>query len=69
MTIVDLLKDEDAQARVSIGWRWLVWDNLAASWQVLERQPYQKKTRIVAFTPSEKDAVKALMDQQLFEDD
>ena len=44
--------------------RWLVWDNLSAKWQVLERLPYAKKTTIVIETNDEDAAVKALLDEE-----
>lgn len=61
MTIVELLKTE--QARVKIGSRWLVWDDWAGDgeWVVFERRPYSKKSIVLIRTPNEHKAVEILL--------
>ena len=58
-TIIELLKDENLMARVSIGWRWLVWDD---AWEVYERRYGARKTTLVLTTESETEAVAALLE-------
>jgi hypothetical protein len=45
-------------ARLSCGWRWMVWDN--TKWVVYERKPYSKNTQIIISTEDEKYAVAVL---------
>ena len=58
MNIVEWLKSENANARVSIGWRWLVWDGC---WEVYERKYSAKKTTLIIATANEEEAVAALL--------
>ncbi len=61
MTIIEALRDaENYDIRVTHGNRWLVW---GGEWVVYERKPYQKKTRTVIVTASEKVAVEYLVEE------
>ena len=42
MAIEDFLKNEENQARVSVGNNWLYWDSLNEQWIVLTRRYAQK---------------------------
>lgn len=56
--LIELLKDDDANARVSMGDKWLVWWN--EEWTVLQR-PYGKKNNRTLYSgESLTEAIKAL---------
>ena len=43
--IEDFLKDKDSSARVTVGTRWLYWDEINSQWIVLSRTHGQKNNR------------------------
>lgn len=61
--IIDALKNEENNLRVSNGERWLVWDN-EKRWQVMSRKYGQKKTRLIVAGFNEKESVEELLNEQ-----
>lgn len=49
-TLERVLKDKDAPARLTVGNKWLVWDNIEDMWIVYQRKLHQKHTRILIKT-------------------
>ena len=49
-TLERVLKDKDDPARLTVGDKWLVWDNIEGMWVVYQRRPYQEYTRILIKT-------------------
>jgi len=60
MTLTELLKHEDYDARITVGHRWLVCEG--EMYCVYEKKPYKKATSIIAETRDEQEAVKELME-------
>ena len=60
MKIIELLKDKDENVRISMGNRWLFWDN--GEWVVYERAYYARNTTCVVRTKDENIAVSCLIE-------
>lgn len=58
MTIIECLKED--YARVSIGNRWIVWDEMDKMWVVYESKYRAKKSTIICRTDCESKAIAAL---------
>ena len=59
MTIIDVLKDENRDVRVTCGYRWMVY--VYGEYRVYERKTYAKHTKILIETESEEEAVRVLV--------
>lgn len=46
LTLESVLKTE-MHTRLSIGNRWLVWDEVVESWMVFEKKPYKKSSEVL----------------------
>lgn len=57
MNIIEALKDENENLRISNGSRWLYWDTVLELWTVQERKPYAKRTTILYHGVDEQAAV------------
>jgi phage pi2 protein 07 len=66
-TIVELLKHPDVNARVSLGNRWLYFDDSAGNWVIRQQDYGQKYSRVIFESESEEKAVEALMDFEFTE--
>lgn len=66
MKIIDVLKETNA--RVSVGNRWLVWND-ADLWVVYEHTYYAKRVKTICVTADEDEAVAALLDEEESDDD
>ena len=66
MKIVDLLKTDDLSfsLRLTVGSRWLVWDEVGKFWVVYERKPFTKTTVKLIETTDEEHAVAVLVGRQ-----
>ena len=62
-TILDALKDNDLDLRVTNGKRWLVFNNTLQEYIVYYRPPYSKKTKVLCQTDDETIAVIALTEE------
>ena len=61
MTIIEALKREDKNVRLSYGDRWLIWDETIDNWVVYERKYAAKSTKIFYSGDNEGDAVLGLL--------
>lgn len=57
-TISEFMKA--TSARVSYGWRWLVWDATLMSWVVYEKRPYSRAVRTIIETTDEEKSLDVL---------
>jgi hypothetical protein len=59
--LIVMLQSEDiADARVTVGHRWMVWCWASESWEVYEKVPYQRGTKMILQTDSLDQAVNCL---------
>lgn len=63
MTIKQLIQSEDHNIRISVGDRWLYWDDFQIIWVVREHKRHQKHSTVVIETESEEEAVKVLLNE------
>jgi hypothetical protein len=60
MTIIELLKSGE---RITVGNRWLVWDDYTELWVVYEHAYRKKRVKIIIETESEELAVAKLIEE------
>lgn len=58
MTIIECLKKENS--RLTLGNRWLVWDEIYETWYVYEHKYRAKKSEIIHCCTFEEDAIRVL---------
>lgn len=63
MTIIDALKREDQDVRVTCGNRWLVFTNFSEEFIVYGREYHKVKSIVHYQGDNEDEAVKSLLDQ------
>jgi hypothetical protein len=63
MTIVEAMKSDVVDLRISHHDRWLVWNTTDKLWYVYEHKPYQKRTKVIIYTASEELAVASLLQE------
>jgi hypothetical protein len=63
MTILDALKREENDVRVTCGNRWLVFTNFSEEFIVYGREYYKKKSIVYYQGDSEEEAIKELLNQ------
>ena len=61
MTVLDFLK-KGISTRIEFMDRWMVWIKEEQQWHVMEKKPYQRKTKIICTTISEEDAIEKLIE-------
>lgn len=62
ITIVEALKKEDKNLRISNGNKWMVWDSLFKEWVVYKHEYGKKKSVCLISTSVEEIAVQKLLE-------
>lgn len=61
MNIIEALQVEFGSVRLSVGDKWLVWNDVQRLWFVYQRKYRAKRTVVLIDTESEEEAVAVLM--------